>query len=372
MNKILSVRHGAIAGGPLGRETEECFYLPVSGVCDRNVQLKLNGKTVEHGGEEFQAVAELTEKFNTITLEAANSDGVFTHSVKVLWDKKSFKRYNFFIDDNSFWCTEIAKTRPRSLFDHFFLKFLKRMHDEYGTKFTLNLFFRNDHDPDKFTLNLFPDCYRPEFADNADWLKMSWHAYSEFPDRPYQNAAPEKLAADFDLIKSEVIRFAGEKSFIAPAAAHWSMIRPEAMHVLTERGTRVQCGQFISAQTSLAEKGAPQQLCDIGYFRNLDDALYLKQKRMLYDFDSGLIFFRSHLICNYYKPELIAQMLRDAAAQNDPVISLETHEQYTFPGYFNFLPDHQARIESAIRTVTELGYKPVYFSEGLLGNTAWE
>jgi hypothetical protein len=46
---------------------------------------------------------------------------------------------------------------------------------------------------------------------------------------------------------------------------------------------------------------------------------------------------------------------------------LLTHEQYFWPFYKNFIPDHEQRLEVALRLVTERGYKPVFFHEGLLG-----
>ena len=48
-----------------------------------------------------------------------------------------------------------------------------------------------------------------------------------------------------------------------------------------------------------------------------------------------------------------------------------SHEQYTFPYYPNYLPDHMQRIEAVAKFYYEHDCKPVYFSEGLLGNTAW-
>jgi len=33
----------------------------------------------------------------------------------------------------------------------------------------------------------------------------------------------------------------------------------------------------------------------------------------------------------------------------------------------NYLPDHAQRLDAAIRWVTEHGYEPVFFHEGLLG-----
>jgi hypothetical protein len=48
-------------------------------------------------------------------------------------------------------------------------------------------------------------------------------------------------------------------------------------------------------------------------------------------------------------------------------MDLFTHEQYFWPFYMNYVPDHPQRVETAIRWVTERGYKPVFFHEGFLG-----
>ena len=372
MNQITSLRNGTIVNKFYGKVTDGVLALPVSGIADEDAAVTVNGVEAQRLGTQFTAVIPVSEKITEITMTAENTLGKVTHSIKVLYDKDSFKRYNFLIDDNSFFWTEIVKTKPRSLFDQFYLKFLKRMHDEYGTKFTLNLFFRNDHE--FCELSSMPDTYKGEFADNADWLKMSWHAYSEFPDRPYQNATAEKVASDYDLIKGEICRFAGEGSFIPPVAAHWSMIRPDGMEELVKRGVRVMTSQFINPKTSLTEKQKAAHLCDIGFFQNLRECLYLARERMLYSFEQELLYLRGTLICNYWTPRQILQILEECqnAQEHNEIISLETHEQYTFPYYFNYLPDHMERMETAIRRVTDKGYAPVFFAEGLLGNRSWE
>ncbi|MBO5722228.1 MAG: hypothetical protein J6S19_03845, partial [Lentisphaeria bacterium] len=54
------------------------------------------------------------------------------------------------------------------------------------------------------------------------------------------------------------------------------------------------------------------------------------------------------------------------------ILNYASHEQYTFPYYANYLPDHMQRIETAARCLlAEGGCKPVFFNEGLMGNTAW-
>ena len=372
MNQITSLRNGTVVSKFYGKVVEGVLQLPVSGIADEDAFVSVNGIEADRVGVTFTAVVPVSEKVTELVMTAENSCGKVTHTIKVIYDRDSFPRYNFFTDDNSFFWTEIVKTRPRSIFDQFYLKFLQKMHREYGTKFTLNLFFRNDHEP--CLLSEMPDTYKGEFADNADWLKMSWHAYSEFPDRPYQNATADKLASDYDLIKSEVCRFAGEASFIPPIAAHWSMIRPDGMEELVKRGVRVMTSQFINPKTSLSEKQRSAHLCDIGFFQNLRECLYLEKEQMLYSFAQNLLYLHGMLICNYWKPAEIIEILNEVKRNSlhHEVLSLETHEQYSFPKYFNYLPDHLERMESSIRWATENGYKPVFFAEGFLGNKSWE
>ncbi len=60
-----------------------------------------------------------------------------------------------------------------------------------------------------------------------------------------------------------------------------------------------------------------------------------------------------------------------SALANDPnqseIMDLFTHEQYFWPFYKNYIPDHADRLDTAIRWVSENGYKPVFYHEGFLG-----
>ena len=49
------------------------------------------------------------------------------------------------------------------------------------------------------------------------------------------------------------------------------------------------------------------------------------------------------------------------------VMELIIHEQYFYPDYRAYEPDYRQRVETAIRWVTEKGYKPVFYSDGFLG-----
>jgi hypothetical protein len=82
-----------------------------------------------------------------------------------------------------------------------------------------------------------------------------------------------------------------------------------------------------------------------------------------------MVFSRISIVCNSFPVDRIAGVLEPLA--KDPntaeIMDLFTHEQYFWPFYMNYIPDHPKRIETAIRWVTERGYKPVFFHEGFLG-----
>ncbi|MCX6985255.1 MAG: hypothetical protein NT118_10975 [Lentisphaerae bacterium] len=371
MLKITNLRNGTVLNAGHGRESGDRLEIMVEGFMESPGPVTVNGVMAQASSQMFRVPAFLNRQFNEIILKTSSNYGEFQQSVKVVWDKKSFKRYNFFIDDNIFFLTDICKKKPASLFDHFYLKRLKDIHRKYGAKFTLNLFYRNDHF--QFELKDFTDRYKEEWRDNSGWLKLSFHAYSEFPDRPYQNATPEKLAADYDLIHSEIVRFAGEKTFQPPAVVHWGMVLPEAFSVLKDRGVKTLCGEFINAKTFVGEKDRDSQATDIGYYRDRDTSLYLLHHHLLYDFEHELLFIKGDACCNLLsREEIVEKLTSRCRIPAHDTLSLVTHEQYSFDYYPNFIPDHLDRIETAVRIATEHGYKPVFFHDGFLGNPSWD
>ena len=372
MLEITNLRNGAVLNHNHGVETDDCLEIQIEGIADPQAVVRVNGQLALRRDRLFSAPARLVKKINEITVASRSKFGDFSQTVTVVWDKKSFKRCDFFIDDNIFFLTNIAKELPRSLFDHFYLKGLREIHRGHGMKFTLNCFYCNDHFP--FEMREFPDRYKSEWRDNADWLRLSFHAYSEFPDRPYQHAEKEKLAADFDLVKNEICRFAGEETFIPPVVIHWAMAHPETLSVLKERGMRVLSGSFISSRTRVGEAVPKIPVTDIGYFYEQDVAHYMEYASEFYDRDVDMILSRDCVCCNLDTREEIVNRLKNAAASQarSEIIGIVTHEQYCFKSYHNYIPDHFERIEAACRTVKELGYAPVFFANGLLGNPAWE
>ena len=372
MVEITNLRQGAVLNHNHGVESDKALRIRVEGLSSQGCPVTVNGVPAVMDGRRFIADVDLTQKVNIITAATVTPYGNYSQELTALWDKKSFKRYHFYIDDHIFVFTDLARQRPAKAFDHFYLKGLKNIHDKYGTKFVLNTFYHNAHD--EFLLKDMPDTWKQEFMDNADWLKFSFHAYSEFPDRPYQHASAETLANDYDLVRDEIIRFAGEKTFIPPVGIHWGMVNPDSFKVLHDRGVRMLDGEYLCGKVSLDEKDSVARVADVGYFYEKDVTEYIWGRKVFYDRFADLFLSRCDLTVNMVPLQEIRAGVE--AAANHPnyrtLLDLSSHEQYSFPGYFNYLPDHMQRLDETCKAATELGYQSVFFADGLLGNPVWE
>ena len=394
MIEITNFRQGALLNHQHGVESEKSLRIKVEGISDHGCPVTVNGVSAEMDGRRFFAEIDLTEKINTVTASTITPYGGYTKEMTLVWDKKSFKRYNFYLDDNIFLFTDLAKERPARAFDHFYLKGLKNIHDKYGTVFSLNCFYHNAHE--EFLLKDMPDIWKSEFQDNADWLKFSFHAYSEFPDRPYAEASAEEIGRDWDLVQNEIYRFAGEECYIPPCVIHWVNLHPAAAQEMLHRGTRCYTGSLrlkVMGGPSLAERqkggdmqkiqdrvrsGVANKMDTLGlklHYGHVDEASYHINHHGYYDPLLNLYFYCNDLNCNTSSLEDIAQRIDNSLKLSEKFkfenFGVLCHEQYAFPYYFNYLPDLFERLDLAARLYTEAGCKPVYFNEGILGNTAW-
>lgn len=350
--------HGAVLNRRNGRQTDAGLQIDVSGEAPFGDRVTVNGIEARRAGAKFFAETVLKEHETDIVAASEGRLGRHEHVVRVVWDKNSRPRYRFSIDDNSFFLRDVAEKKYASLFDCFYLKILRDLNTKYGAKFVLNIYYTTE---DGFDLPQFPDRYKGEWRDNSNWLKLAFHAHANEPARPYQYAPPSKVAADFDQVAAEIIRFAGEEAYSPPTVIHWGMLLEASLKPLYERGVRVLSGDFGLHQ------GAPH----VHYCLDERRCEYLTRNGLLKDFASGIVFSRYALVCNSTPVERVAPIL-EPLAQNPwraEIMDLFTHEQYFWPFYRAYLPDHAERLDVTIRWVTEHGYEPVFFHEGFLGIT---
>jgi hypothetical protein len=351
--------HGAVLNRRHGEQVDGGLKIRVSGQAPAGQPVTVNGAPAVRTGTRFAGEVVLREKETEIVAASDGPFGAWEHRVRVLWDRHSFPRYRFSVDDNSFFLRDIAAKQYRSLFDSWYLKIFQDLNAEYGARFVLNIYYATE---DGFELPQFPDRYKGEWRDNADWLSLAFHAYANKPDRPYQYASPGQLIADLDKVADQILRFAGEETYSPPTVIHWGMVQPAALGPLAERGVRVLSGDF-------RRRGHGW---DINYFLDDDRSEHLSRHDALIDFASGIVFSSIDIVANNTPLERVVPTLEPLAA--DPnraeIMDLFTHEQYFWPFYIRHLPDHAQRVQAAVRWVTEQGYKPVFFHEGLLGAPA--
>jgi len=348
--------HGAVINHRHGTQGDGELRLTVQGRAGLDERVTVQGEKVRRQGEAFAAEIALRHRETDIVARADGPAGSSAHRVRVLWDRHSRPRYRFSVDDNSFFLRDVAQQGYRSLFDCFYLAGLRDLHQKYGARFVLNIYYATE---DGFELPSFPDRYRGEWADCAHWLKLAFHARANKPDWPYLHASAEQLAADFDQVAEQILRFAGEAAYSPPTVIHWGMVQPSALPCLYERGVRALSGFFLCREGHWT----------VNYRLDAARSEYLSRHDALVDFDSGITFSNVDLVCNNTPVDRIAPQLDPLP--DDParaeIVDLFTHEQYFWPFYANYLPDHPKRLDAAIRWVTDHGYQPVFFHEGLLG-----
>ncbi|MBO7621408.1 MAG: hypothetical protein J6T06_12910 [Victivallales bacterium] len=391
MIEITNYRQGAILNHNHGKEGKKSLKVTVQGISEGGWPVTVNEQPAVMEGRHFSAEVELTQRVNVVKASVVTPYGTYSQELTLVWDKKSFKRFNFFIDDHSFLFTDLSKQRPKKAFDHFYLAALKKIHDKYGFKVTLNSFYHNDHE--EFLLKDMPAIWKSEFQDNSDWLKFSFHAYSEFPDRPYAEATAETFGKHWDMVQKEIERFAGPECFIAPVVIHWANVHPAVAQEAIRRGVtaysnnfrlRVMGGPSLEdrqrggdmktiEKRSLSGVDCGNELAGMAMHYGMQEEKDFMDKNIVYyDPQLGVSFFHNTVCCNLVPlaeiPKKYAVAIQRNEERGTEILGVASHEQYSFPYYDNYLPDHLKRLETATRCLVEAGYQPVFFSQGFLGN----
>ncbi len=357
MLRIEEPFHGAVLNHRYGVQTDEGLTITVTGQAPPYGTVTINDVPATIKSGRLHCEVTVTQPEQDITASYRGSYGHQQHTVRVVWDRYSQPRYRFAIDDNIYWLRDVVCKGYQSLFDCPYFAMLRKLHKEYGTKFVLNIYYECE---DGFQITEFPDRYRGEFEDNADWLVLSFHAYANMPNRPYQYASAEKLISDMNMVEEQIVRFAGERTLAPPAQIHWAMVLPEAIPALFDKGVRVLSGFFSPY---------PQGY-DINYWLDPVRSEYLWNHEALKDFDTGIVFSRMDIVCNTTPVEQVVPTLEplyDNPEQAE-IMDMITHEQLFWPFHPANLPDHWERCETAIRWVSERGYEPAFLHEGLLGS----
>ena len=198
--QITSPWDGDVLSRHDGEETDEGLWITVEGTAPAGEQVSVAGRAAERDGERFSARALLTGRDTTVIAAAPSGQD----SIGLLYDRRSRRRYRFSVDDNVLFLRDLASEPPESLFDHWYLAFWREMHERFGAKIHINIYYQCPG----FILADMHDRWRDEWAANAHWLHLSFHALQNDPAWIYRNAPGRRLARDWEMVMDEIYRFA--------------------------------------------------------------------------------------------------------------------------------------------------------------------
>ena len=290
---------------------------------------------------------------NTLALYDAQTNE--TKKIVVYWADGAVGTYRLWLDDN-IWCLKDLAANAdtyKSLFDNPYFALYKKAHEQTGAKVHMNIYHRCDG----FDLSMMPDKYKNDFKDNADWLRLAFHARQNDPDRIYRNASFDEIYADYDMVVNEIRRFAGQH--IAPTMVlHWAVCPAEGVRALRAHGIRI----------LMALPDAPGNIPRESYYHDLGQTLNLMRRNFWKDNAEDMVFGRVNIILNTGSYERILPFLD--TEKTDPhrggSMELLIHEQYFYPHYSHYLPDYEKRVMMAVKWAAEHGYKPAWLEDCVL------
>jgi len=359
--RITTPWHGDVLNLHDGDETANGLIVTVSGTAPDGAQVTVNGIPAETRHGAFTCSLTIIQRRTDISAVSRVGTAEQTDTITVLWDKASRPRYRFSVDDNIEFLRDLG-TSPDSypsLFDHWYLRFWRQMHEEYGTNIHLNIYHQTVGGD--FTLARVPDKWKGEWEANAGWLHLSFHALQDQPERPYENASYDQIARDSDLVMREIRRLAGEAVTSSATTIHWAAAPKEACRALYDRGIRVLIGIF---------RREFDGECPTGYHLPASLKDHINERDAWYDPDTDLLFVTEDATVNNLRVEEVVPWLERQAANphTGQLLELLIHEQYCRRELSHFQPDIQEKVTRALRWVTERGYRPVFWGDGFLGN----
>jgi len=247
--------------------------------------------------------------------------------------------YRFSVDDNIWFLRDLSRGNYSSLFDHPYLNVYKSLHDRYGAKFQLNVYYETDG----FTLSQMTDRFKDEWTENSEWLRLSFHARADAPPVPYMESSYDEAFRDASLVHREIIRFAGEKTLDLYTTIHYCQASTEAVRAFKDAGILGLVGLF-----------EPGRSC---YNLRYDEF----SEPFKFDSCSGLYYFVNDMIVNLFPLSEIRDRLEKV--KDKEFIEVMIHEQYFYDYFHMYQPDFAHKVEACIRYFTECGRKSVFLDD---------
>lgn len=249
----------------------------------------------------------------------------------------------FTVDDNIRFLKEITEKGYGSIFDHPYLAVYERLHERFGLKVQLNLFYRMAG----FDLSMMPDRYAPEWRANADWLKLSFH--SEYENEwPYVYSGYDEVYKDCADVDREILRFSSLENLAKTTTVHYCSTTEDGVRALKDNGVGGLLGLFGTDEAPTCSYALPEDIC-----------ARVRMGEIL--FQDGMAYAPIDLILNKFSCE-------EAIAELEKLLHREhlwimIHEQYFYDDYHAYQPEFEEKLIQAVSFFHEHGYESRFFEE---------
>ncbi len=351
--KLISPLDGDMLTEIDGIIQEDGLVIPVKISAAPGSRVMVNNVPAKKADGIYVAEIRLTGYSNPIEISERRSG--YSQKITVYRLKNYLNKYRLSLDDNIWFLKDITanSSRYKSIFENPYMSLLREVHDTYGTKIHINIYYQTEG----FNLSQMTDKFRDEWRKNADWLRLSFHALQNDPDKPYITAGYEEVKRDCEMVKAQIRRFAGEELMGPVTTLHWGEARVEGCRALRDSGYKALAGYFEF------EDGKPV----VSYYLDADKTEHIGRRGVWCDNSEGIIFKKINMVINLYKHEEIIPLLDQVKKDphNSAFIDLMIHEQYFYPYYIAYQPDFREKVLTAVKWASDNGYQPAFLSESL-------
>jgi len=307
----------------------------------------------------------LLDKYKN-TLELVDTDTGEKWSIYVYYLKKGYKKYRISLDDNIWFLQDLTEKQDEynSMFDHPYLALIKSIHEKYGTKFHVNIYYETPR-RNGFNLTQMTDKYKDEWKANSDWMRLSFHANADLPNRPYTHVTYDQMYFEAERVNKEILRFAGEEAFAKTVTTiHFGDVSVEGTRALRDLGYKAFLGDFHWKEPKFV---------DIRMYCDAEQCFTLQKYGFYYDKEEDVYFFNynGEAEVQHIQPENI-KALFDAKEEKTPFfkfMDICLHEQYSNPEFEKHQPNYYEKLDEVGKWCQEHGWESIFMDELFEFNT---
>jgi len=211
---------------------------------------------------------------------------------------------------------------------------------------------------------MFSKLLKYEWKANSDWLRLSFHARSNFPDAPYKNTSLERISTDIELVHREIRRFAGEECLSPVTTLHWGASNETGVHALRNHGYKGINGYF-----NLNKDGSTL----VAYHYPAEFVEHIHTRDFWVDNVENVVCSKVDIVLNSYRADTVTKKL-DEVYSNPGVsgfVEMLIHEQYFYEDYCSYLPDYEQIVLNAAKWCVEHGYTGSFLGDVEFEGDRW-